>query len=304
VSEKVTAQGPEQVSAGQSEETRRQRADRMRDEHAAALFRQAATCPKDSKSRIHQQIVIDYLDVATSIARRYSGGRQDWSDLRQVACLGLVKAVKGFDLGKGDDFVAYCAPTISGEVKRYLRDHGWFVRPPRSVQELRGRIGEAEPRMMQELGRAPSARELAADLGEELDKVDEALRSHESLRPSSLDAVSDVTEDAQPLGELLGHLDARLERAEVLATIAPACRRLSARERRIVYLRFFEERTQAQIGQELDVTQMQVSRLIAQILERLRTELVRESTRRTPRAGAVARSAAVGSRQARVRPAA
>jgi RNA polymerase sigma-B factor len=274
----------------------------MRDEHAAALFREAAACAQESKSRIHQQIVIDYLDIATSIAKRYSGGRQDWSDLRQVACLGLVKAVQGFDLDKGDDFVAYCAPTISGEVKRYLRDHGWFVRPPRSVQELRGRIAEAEPRMMQELGRAPSARELAADLGEDLAKVDEALRSHESLRPSSLDAVPDTADDAQPLGELLGHIDARLERAEMLATIAPACRRLNARERRIVYLRFFEERTQAQIGQELDVTQMQVSRLIAQILERLRKELLRESNRRSPHAGTVGRSGAAGSRQARARP--
>jgi RNA polymerase sigma-B factor len=157
--------------------------------------------------------------------------------------------------------------------------------------------------MMQELGRAPSARELAADLDEELAKVDEALRSHESLRPSSLDAVSDTADDAQPFGELLGHIDARLERAEMLATIAPACRRLSARERRIVYLRFFEERTQAQIGQELDVTQMQVSRLIAQILERLRKELLRESTRRSSHAGTLGRSAAAGPRQARARPA-
>lgn len=231
------------------------------------------TCPPESRSRIHQQIVIDYLDVATSIARRYSGGNRDWSDLRQVACLGLVKAVHGFDLQKGDDFVAYCAPTISGEVKRYLRDHGWFVRPPRSVQELRARIGEAEPRMMQELGREPSAREIAAELGEQLEKVDEALRSHRSLRPLSLDATVEEDAESQALGDMLGSLDERLGRVEVLATIGPACRRLSERERRIVYLRFFEERTQQQIGQELDVTQMQVSRLITQILDRLRKDL-------------------------------
>lgn len=231
------------------------------------------TCAPESRSRIHQQIVIDYLDVATSIARRYSGGNPDWSDLRQVACLGLVKAVRGFDLQKGNDFVAYCAPTISGEVKRYLRDHGWFVRPPRSVQELRARIGEAEPRMMQELGREPSAREIAADLGEQLEKVDEALRSHRSLRPLSLDATVEEDAESQALGEMLGSLDERLGRVEVLATIGPACRRLSERERRIVYLRFFEERTQQQIGQELDVTQMQVSRLITQILDRLRKDL-------------------------------
>jgi RNA polymerase sigma-B factor len=266
--------------------SRRQQADQARSERTAALFLEAATSTKEGRRRIHQRIVIDYLDVAESIARRYSGGKHDWSDLRQVACLGLVKAVKGFDLSKGDDFVAYCAPTIAGEVKRYLRDHGWFVRPPRSVQELRGRIGEAQPRLMQELGRMPSVVELAQDLGEEVPKVDEALRSHESLRPASLDVVTAAVEEADPLVALLGTFDARLERIETLASMAPACRRLSARDRHILYLRFFEERTQAQIGQELKVTQMQVSRLLAQILERLRKDMLREAPRPSSRRAA------------------
>jgi RNA polymerase sigma-B factor len=134
---------------------------------------------------------------------------------------------------------------------------------------------------MQELGREPSPHELALDLGEDVDKVEEAMVSHESMRPSSLDAVPDSSDDTGSLAETLGWPDEGLERAEVLATIGPVCRRLSARERRIVYLRFFEERTQAQIGQELHVTQMQVSRLIAQILGRLRADLDGES--RNPR---------------------
>jgi RNA polymerase sigma-B factor len=269
----------------------RQRADDERNQRAAALFREAAACPPESRQYLHQQIVISYLDVADSIARRYSGGRQDWSDLRQVACLGLVKAVKGFDSAKGDDFIAYCAPTVSGEVKRYLRDHGWFVRPPRSIQDLRSRINEAQPRLMQQLGREPSSRELAVELGEDVAKVDEAMQSHESLRPSSLDVVSEATEDGHPLRDLLGSIDPGLERVEVMATVAPAWRRLSARDRRILYLRFFEERTQAQIGQELDVTQMQVSRLLTQILERLRADVLRGPPRplsqqaATPRSG-------------------
>jgi RNA polymerase sigma-B factor len=268
----------------QTSRVTRQRADEARRERTITLFRQAAGGTPEAVRRIHQMIVIDHMEVADSIARRYSGGRQDWSDLRQVACLGLVKAVKGFDLGRGDDFVAYCAPTVSGEIKRYLRDHGWFVRPPRAIQELRARIGEAFPRLMQELGREPSSQELAASLGEDLSKVEEAMASHESMRPSSLDAVADNADDNASLAETLGRADEGLERAEVLATIGPLCRRLTARERRIVYLRFFEERTQAQIGQELHVTQMQVSRLIAQILRRLRDDLDGEGRRPAPRA--------------------
>jgi RNA polymerase sigma-B factor len=269
----------------------RQRADDERDQRAAALFRDAAACPPSSRQYLHQQIVVAYLDVADSIARRYSGGRQDWSDLRQVACLGLVKAVKGFDSSKGDDFIAYCAPTVSGEVKRYLRDHGWFVRPPRSVQDLRSRINEAQPRLMQQLGREPSARELAVELGEDVAKIDEAVQSHESLRPSSLDLVSEAAEEGHPLRDLLGSIDPDLERVELMATIGPACRRLSARDRRILYLRFFEERTQAQIGQELKVTQMQVSRLLTQILERLRTDVLRETSLPASRQAVPPRSA-------------
>jgi RNA polymerase sigma-B factor len=263
----------------QSFRVRRQRADEARRERTASLFLEAVDGTPEAVRRIHQMIVIDHMDVADSIARRYSGGRQDWSDLRQVACLGLVKAVKGFDLARGDDFVAYCAPTITGEIKRYLRDHGWFVRPPRAIQELRARIGEALPRLMQELGREPSAQELATCLGEDISKVEEAMASHESMRPSSLDAVADSGDDNASLAETLGRSDEGLERAEVLATIGPVCRRLTPRERRIVYLRFFEERTQAQIGQELHVTQMQVSRLISQILSRLRDDLDGEGRR-------------------------
>jgi len=268
----------------ESSRVTRQQKDEARRARTASLFQQAQASPEGA-SRIHQMIVIDHMDVADSIARRYSGGRQDWSDLRQVACLGLVKAVKGFDLARGDDFVAYCVPTIAGEIKRYLRDHAWFVRPPRAVQELRARIGEAAPRLMQELGREPSPQELAQELGEPIAKVEEAMASHESMRPSSLDAVADSADGAASLADTLGGSDEGLERAEVLATIGPMCRRLTARERRIVYLRFFEERTQAQIGQELHVTQMQVSRLIAQILRRLRADL--DGDRRTARIPAV-----------------
>ena len=252
--------------------TTRDQADAARDARAADLFRGLKGASPEAARCLRQHIVLEYLDVADSIARRYSGTRGDDDDVRQVACLGLIKAVKGFDPAKGEDFIAYCVPTVSGEIKRYFRDHVWFVRPPRAVQELRARIGEANARLMQEAGREPTPLDLAADLDEDCAAVTEALCSHESLRPHSLDSLLD-DEESVPLGDLLGSADPRLERAEIRIALASACRRLSPRERHIVYLRYFEERTQSQIGRELRVTQMQVSRLLQSIHERLRVEL-------------------------------
>jgi len=250
----------------------RDQADAARDARAADLFgRLNRASPEEARS-LRQSIVLEYLDVAESIARRYAGTRGDDDDVRQVACLGLIKAVKGFDPAKGEDFIAYCVPTVSGEIKRYFRDHVWFVRPPRSVQELRARIVEANARLMQQAGHEPTPLDLATELDEDCAAVTEALLSHESLRPHSLDSLL-ADEDAVPLGELLGSSDPRLERAETRMALASACRCLSPREQHIVYLRYFEERTQSQIGQELRVTQMQVSRLLHGIHERLRNEL-------------------------------
>jgi RNA polymerase sigma-B factor len=257
--------------------SRRREADELRRQRTAALFAAAADCPASARLGIHQRIVLDHLEIAEVVARRYAGPRSDWSDLKQVASLGLIKAVKGFDLAKGSDFVAYCVPTIAGEVKRHLRDHGWFVRPPRSVQDLRARITQESQWLIQALGREPSSRDLASALSVGLGQVTEALQSEGSLRPASLDIGQDVDGDdpAHPrsLLEVLGSDDAVLARAELRVLVVQACRGLTDRERHIVYRRYFEDWTQAQIAMELRVTQMQVSRLLGGILAKLRLEL-------------------------------
>lgn len=227
--------------------------------------------PSGSKDRCND-LVLAHLGVAEAIARRYSAGSRDTGDLRQVAYLGLVKAARHFDRERGDAFVAYAVPTISGEIKRYLRDSGWFVRPPRQVQELRAQLAVESPRLAQLLGHQPTPSDLAAALDRDLKHVQEALSAHEHMRPASLNTTLS-TQDGEIYTDTVGDLDPRLERAERMATIAAACRTLTSRERRIVYLRFFEEKTQQEIGRELGVTQMQISRLLTHILDTLRERL-------------------------------
>lgn len=222
--------------------------------------------------RVRDTIVVEYLELAEALARRYTRHGQDSEDLCQVAYLGLIKASERFDPGKCDDFVKFAVPTISGEIKRHLRDNGWVIRPPRRIQELRARATRSAPELAQDLGRMPTGGELAQALGESVDDVEEALGAGDTIRPASLDAPVGG-DDTTTLVETLGDADHELERVELLAEIAPALSELDARDRRILYLRFFEERTQQEIAGELGVTQMQVSRLLAKILARLRETL-------------------------------
>ena len=226
-----------------------------------------------AEPEIVNELVLGHLGLAEAIAHRYSHGRHDSSDLEQVAYLGLVKAARHFDRRKCDDFVLYAVPTISGEIKRYFRDLGWFIRPPRPIQELRSRLASESTQLAQELGHQPTAAELSSSLGEDLRLVNEALRAHESLRPSSLDAPCSPADDSPILGDTIADPNAGMERAETMAALALACQRLNMRDRRILYLRFFQDKTQQEIGEILGVTQMQISRLLARILGELRMQL-------------------------------
>jgi RNA polymerase sigma-B factor len=226
-----------------------------------------------AEPEIVNELVLAHLGLAEAIAHRYSHGRHDGGDLEQVAYLGLVKAARHFDRRKCEDFVLYAVPTISGEIKRYFRDLGWFIRPPRPVQELRSRLASESNQLAQELGHQPTPAELSSSLGEDLRLVNEALRAHESLRPSSLDAPCSPGDDSPILGDTIADTNGGMERAETMAALAIACHRLNIRDRRILYLRFFQDKTQREIGEVLGVTQMQISRLLTRILGELRTQL-------------------------------
>ncbi len=248
-------------------------ADADRSAMTAQLFEEIATTD-DQRERdlLREEVVVLNMGVARAIAHRYRQRGLNLDDLVQVAYVGLVKAVNGFDLDHERDFLSYAVPTVSGEVKRYFRDFGWTVRPPRRVQELQGQIAKASNDLSQRLGRSPRPSEVAAELGVEVDAVIEALAADGCFTPSSLDVP--VGEDGSAtLGQLVRDEQEDFGGAEARVMLAPAVRRLGERDRRILELRFFRGWTQEQIASDIGVTQMQVSRLLSRILQELRNEL-------------------------------
>lgn len=248
----------------------------LRNERAIELLSAAQRVPDPERQKLRQRVVLDHLDVAEAVAHRYRSGNRDWDDVRQVAYIGLTKAAQRFDPERGVDFVSFAVPTIAGEIKRYIRDTSWVVRPPRRLQELYVRVAAESPRLSQQLGHSPTVAELAEHLGEPPVLVAEAIDCVLGMRPSSLDAPAgdfDSGSDLTTLADCIGGDDEHLAQTELVATLQWACRSLTPRECRIVYLRFWQELTQSEIAAEIGVTQMQVSRLLAKILATLRDRL-------------------------------
>ncbi|WP_083459894.1 SigB/SigF/SigG family RNA polymerase sigma factor [Jiangella muralis] len=239
------------------------------------LLQRSADARGRERLRLLDEVVLLNLGLAESIARRYYWRGIERDDLLQVANLGLVNAVRRFDPRRGGDFVSFAVPTISGEVKRYFRDHGWTVRPPRRVQELAAELTAARAELTQDRGRAPTAPDLAEYLGVGVDEIREADASHVCFTAASID--HRMSDDDTPLADALGEDDDGFARADAVTVLGPACRELQPRDRHILYLRFFRGLTQQEIGQELGVTQMQVSRLLARILGQLRARIDREA---------------------------
>jgi RNA polymerase sigma-B factor len=231
------------------------------------------------RSDLLDELIRLNMPVARSIAARYRRRGIPDEDLEQVAYLALVRVAQSYDHSSGHDFLSYAVPSIRGEVRRHFRDVGWMVRPPRRVQELQGRIAATESVLATALGHPPRPQELADELGESLEDVEEALAANGCFTPTSLDQV--VHEDASgSLGDQLGEEEAGLAAADARVILAPALRRLGERDRTIVTMRFFGQRTQQEIADEIGVTQMQVSRLLSRICGRLRAEV--ESSQQQP----------------------
>ena len=209
------------------------------------------------------------MGVADAIASHYRRRGISDDDLQQVAYLALTKAARRFDADAGHDFLSYAVPTIRGEVRRYFRDNGWMVRPPRKVQELQSRVFAAEAELAPMLGRSPSVTEVASHLGVPLRDVEEALSAEGCFVPTSLDKVVGG-ESSTTIGDLLGDTDTETDAVEARVVLAPVVRRLSERDRKVLQLRFFDDRTQREIAEEIGVTQTQVSRVLSRIIRELR----------------------------------
>ncbi len=242
---------------------------------ARLLAEAAQTCDEQKRRELWDRVVVLNMDVTRSLAGRYRGRGIAEEDLEQVAFVGLVKAVRRFRPGYDGDLLAFAVPTIRGEIRRHFRDHGWMVRPPRRVQELQSRIWQARDQLVQELGRSPRPSEVAQRVGPCLEEVIEALAAKDCYTPASLDRP--VTPGAATsIGDLQGSEDDRAAIAEARLVLGPAVRRLRERDRRVLFLRFFADRTQEEIAQEIGVTQMQVSRILSRIFAELRKQLREE----------------------------
>ncbi|WP_230673994.1 sigma-70 family RNA polymerase sigma factor [Rathayibacter sp. Leaf248] len=255
-----------------------------KDARTLSLFRAAAEATGAEGDRIRERIVLDHLGLAEAMARRVSrggGAGGDWADLRQVAYVGLVKAARRFAPERGDSFAAFAVPTITGELKRHLRDLGWMVRPPRSVQELHRRSGVVAEELSQELGRHPSDHEIALRLGVDAAEVADA---RSAGHPLSLDeTVGTGGDGGVRLGETLGGDDENLAAIDRRHGLATALAELEDAQRELLRMRFVEEMTQQQIAEALGTTQMQVSRLQRRILAQLADRLGAPSRSDQPR---------------------
>jgi RNA polymerase sigma-B factor len=252
--------------------SRQQRRERT----ARALTARAESSSEQRRQELLEYVVRINMEVAQGVVSRYTNRGVETDDLLQVAYAALTRAARDFDPSLHDEFLSYAVPTIRGELKKHFRDHGWTVRPPRRIQEAQARIARAEAHLCQQLGRSPQPSELAAHLDLPVDDVIEAMAADGCFTPTSLDRPVTGVDGAggsATVGELLGDDDVQQPAAEARATLAPVVRRLKERDRRILYLRFFEGLTQQQIGEELGITQMQVSRLLTRIMRDLRHDL-------------------------------
>ncbi|KQY54231.1 MULTISPECIES: sigma-70 family RNA polymerase sigma factor [unclassified Nocardioides] len=248
--------------------------DQRRKLTASLLQRAARASTPEERARLLEDVVLANVCVARSIASRYKSRGIASEDLEQVANAALVRVVQKFDGEHESDFLAYAVPSIRGEIRRYFRDHGWVVRPPRRIQELQSRVIEERDRLGSEGRRTPSDGEIAAALDVPEQEVSEALRAEGCFTPTSLDAP--VGDDVgASLGDMLPDPQAdEAAAAEARVMLRPVVRRLSARDRKLLRMRFFDELTQQEIADEFGVTQTQVSRLLSRIMRDLRSGLV------------------------------
>jgi len=217
------------------------------------------------------------LSLVRYAASRFRGRGDSMEDIVQVGTIGLIKAIDRFELSREVEFTSFAVPYIVGEIKRFFRDTSWAVHVPRRLQEARVELAKATEELRTRLGRTPTVAELSQLMSLPEAEVIEARKAANCYNSSSLDAALTSENGSQGesvLADFIGENDRSLELVEDLNSLAPLVAELDERERRIIHLRFVEERTQAEIGEVLGISQMHVSRLISRIIKRLRVGLL------------------------------
>jgi len=222
---------------------------------------------------VREELVKRFIPLAMSLANRYTGGLEPTEDLHQVASLGLVKAIEGFDPTLGYTFAGYAAPTILGELKRHFRDRGRQIHLPRGLQERIALVQKGLDDLPTKLGHAPAPSDVADYTDLSLEDVLEAMEAASARRPYSLDAAVGPDEDASLLVDTIGDEDPAYDAVEYGEAIAKTVQRLPERERTILNLRFVEDLTQSEIAERIGISQMHVSRLLRGALDALREQV-------------------------------
>ncbi|AIA04004.1 RNA polymerase sigma factor SigF [Streptomyces noursei] len=216
------------------------------------------------------------LALVKFAASRFRSRSEPMEDIVQVGTIGLIKAIDRFELSRGVEFPTFAMPTIVGEIKRFFRDTSWSVRVPRRLQELRLDLAKAGDELAQKLDRSPTVGELAERLGLTKDEVVEGMAASNAYTASSLDAQPEEDDSEGALADRIGYEDHGLEGIEYVESLKPLIAELPSRDRKILSLRFVANMTQSEIGDELGISQMHVSRLLSRTLVRLRKGLMIE----------------------------
>jgi RNA polymerase sigma-B factor len=252
------------------------RSSKDADSAARTLLTMLHDLPVDGpdRERVRERVIEMHLPLAEYLARRFRNRGEPFDDLVQVANLGLIKSVDGYDATRGAAFTSYAIPMIVGELKRHFRDKGWDVRVPRRLQELRLEIGKVTGDLAQQLGRSPTVADIAKRLSVTEEDVIAGLDSGHAYRALSLQAPVQGEEPVTELGDLLGDVDPDMEHVEDQEALRPLIAKLPPRQQKIIALRFFGNLTQSQIAAELGISQMHVSRLLSHSLAQLRQGLL------------------------------
>jgi RNA polymerase sigma-B factor len=242
--------------------------DRSPAENAATLKR-FVEYRRTRDRELRNELVKEHMQLAEFLARRFAHRGEPVDDLRQVALVGLLKAVERFEPDRGLQFSSFAMPTIVGELKRHFRDRGWAVRVPRRVQELHLELDRTIGTLSQELGRPPTPREIAARAGVQEEDVLESMEAGSLYRLASLDGMRGGDDSSISPSERIGGIDPELDSVDDRVAVGELLAILPEREQTIVYLRFFEGLTQSEIAEQIGISQMHVSRLLVRSLEKL-----------------------------------
>ncbi|WIV12611.1 SigB/SigF/SigG family RNA polymerase sigma factor [Proteiniborus sp. MB09-C3] len=224
---------------------------------------------------IREELIKRHLYIAEILSKKYVNRGIDYEDIYQVACIGLIYAVDRYDISKGYEFSSFATPTIIGEIKKYFRDKGWAIRVPRRIQELSKKINVSKNTLSQTLQRTPTVDELAEYLQCSSEEILEAMEASKVYTPHSLDVVLDSNGDDKDinLSELIGEDDKYFTTIENNDFLKKNIEKLNDMEKKILYDRYFNKKTQFEIAKELNISQMTVSRMEKKIIEKFQKEL-------------------------------